>query len=324
MHGPVNERYLLYGGLAVVFVTAFLASFFVTGGADASPGTVDTALGTFEASFFKIDNSEEVWMGFTTPVEPGTSRMVAEPVIPIAGTEDWPTWRYRANSDGIRDDEVPAEKPANTTRILVLGNSLAMGNFVNESARFTERLQDRLNAASGGRRYRVINAGVPSAGMFDFFVFLQTIGIRYDPDIVLVHFERRSDISRAEHLKRMNTLYRRGPEQAARQADLAVEEAYMEQVTWNTSETRIYGRWIARFSHRHNITPVLLPATTTSRMELYRRWADRINASIIPPPPGHNRSRHRFADNHYTPDGHRWLAAHLHEQLKPVLGDIRG
>lgn len=318
---------LWIGVLIAVFAGSALLSMAVLD-ADRN-GTVETGIGTFSTSFFKIPNDREAWMGFTVPVEPGTARVVTEPVIPVEGAEEFPSWYYRSNSDGIRDEEVPAEKPANTTRILVLGNSVTMGNLVNESARFTELLQARLENGSA-RDYRVINAGVPSAGMFDHHLFLRTIGLDYRPDVVIVQFGRLSDISRAENRRLALTLQNMTDSmEAARDAEITIGGRYLDRLTWQESEVRTIGARIAALAHANNITPVFLTTEDVEheRLERYRRWAAENGAVFVGPPPRfreNDREVYRFADGHYRANGHRWLATHLDAELAPVPGDTGG
>jgi hypothetical protein len=64
------------------------------------------------------------------------------------------------NALGFRDREPPVEKRSDTTRIVVLGDSVAMGFAVPFAASFPSRLEARLEAATPGRDFEVISLAV--------------------------------------------------------------------------------------------------------------------------------------------------------------------
>lgn len=313
----------LNGVLLAVFVAAAVLSFTLLGGgsSDTVTGMVETPAGTFEVSFFKMAADEKLWTGFTVPVAPDTDSLVGEPsYFGESRLDDYPVWHLRTNSHGIRDEPVE-DAAANTTRILVLGNSVTMGSFVNESDRFTELLQARLNRESDRRRYRVINAGVPGAGMFDQLLFLQMFWQDYRPDIIVSQFVRYSDVSRAENRNLAIHMDRAAAsEQEARVSESTVEVAYLNRLTWATSDVRAYGADLAAFAREHGMTPVFLTTENVSaaRLETYAGWAAENGAVFVGPPPrfaARERSVYRFADGHYRENGHRWLADHLYAEL---------
>ena len=68
----------------------------------------------------------------------------------------------RTNSFGLRDPERALEKPPNTTRIMVLGDSITFGWGCPQDATFCALLEKSLNdrPLTPGRKYEVINTGV--------------------------------------------------------------------------------------------------------------------------------------------------------------------
>lgn len=95
------------------------------------------------------------------------------------------------NSIGLRDREVPARKSPGTTRILVLGDSIAMGWGVEEKDCFARRLEGKLNrraAETGGPAYEVVNAGVGNFNTVQEWAYFKDAGHRLDPDRVLLAF----------------------------------------------------------------------------------------------------------------------------------------
>lgn len=97
--------------------------------------------------------------------------------------------RGRFNSKGLRDVERAYEKPADVTRILVLGDSFVEALQVSLTEAFCQRLEQRLNAPEGGgRRHEVINTGVQGWGTAQQFLYLKDEGMKYDPDVVILAF----------------------------------------------------------------------------------------------------------------------------------------
>jgi hypothetical protein len=77
----------------------------------------------------------------------------------------WQTFTYEVYSpEHWRTPEFEVKKPANTWRIVVVGECVAFGQGVADGETYAARLQERLDAAGGEVRYEVINAsgGAPS------------------------------------------------------------------------------------------------------------------------------------------------------------------
>jgi GDSL-like Lipase/Acylhydrolase family len=89
------------------------------------------------------------------------------------------------NGQGVRDDDEIGPKASNEKRIVVLGDSLVLSVQVPFEQTFGERLEARLNAATDGTRYRVINAGVQGYGPVEEALFWERIASAVQPDLVL-------------------------------------------------------------------------------------------------------------------------------------------
>lgn len=315
--------------LAAVFLAAFVLSFQAVGTVATDPSGSGTraAPDRLDPAFFKIPNDQERWRGPVIPAPPNRDSLVGGPGAVENSSVDWPVWRYRTNSEGFRDEDVPDEKPPGTVRILVLGDSKTMGSFVNETDRFTEVLQHRLNERDDPRDYRVINLGVPRNGMFDFYMILRSTGMAYDPDIVVTNFAWKSDISRAEHLVLERALQR--SLFASNAAKREHRRDYLTRLSWTDSEVRMYGERIIDLARRNGVIPIMMttPDPAGSRLDRYRRWAADQGGLFVGPPPAFRAapaSRYAFPDSHHTPEGHRIIADHLYDEITPTLGDIDG
>lgn len=87
------------------------------------------------------------------------------------------------NSLGFRSPELPRghrEEP----RILVLGDSITLGDYVNEDQTYPSRIEAYLK--KDGAPIRVVNAGIGSADIHNEYEILSEAGIQSEPDIVLI------------------------------------------------------------------------------------------------------------------------------------------
>ncbi len=105
------------------------------------------------------------------------------------------------NSKGLRDEEVPYEKPEDEYRALALGDSFTAGLEIEQDEVWTEVLEDSL--ASKGKA-QVINAGTRGYGTDQEYLFLKNEGVKYDLDVVIVAFYVNDplDNNRAYHTGR--------------------------------------------------------------------------------------------------------------------------
>ena len=108
-------------------------------------------------------------------------------------TLDWshgylyPPFRLQTNSKSfLNDQEFKYEKPENTFRILMLGNSIFMGLGVKNKELFSKNLEDILNKHSINKRVQVINFSGVAWSSIQFFTFMVTEGYKYSPDLVII------------------------------------------------------------------------------------------------------------------------------------------
>ena len=90
------------------------------------------------------------------------------------------------NSKGLRDEEIPYEKPPGGYRVLALGDSFLAATHVRQDQMMTKLLQGLLRERLAPRPVDVVNAGVSGYGQAQEYVYLETEGYRYAPDVVLV------------------------------------------------------------------------------------------------------------------------------------------
>jgi len=101
------------------------------------------------------------------------------------------------NAHGWHDIDHTWEKPAGVFRILLLGDSYVEALQVPVEQIFYRRLERRLNEtpASDTRRFETIGLARSGWGTAQQLVALETIGLRYRPDLVILCFLPDNDFS---------------------------------------------------------------------------------------------------------------------------------
>ena len=100
------------------------------------------------------------------------------------------------NREGFRDHEHEIEKPDNTVRIAVLGDSMAESFSVPIEHTFWSVLEDRLASCGtfSGRDVEVLNFSVSGYGTAQELLTLRNNALKYSPDIVLLAFYTGNDV----------------------------------------------------------------------------------------------------------------------------------
>lgn len=94
--------------------------------------------------------------------------------------------RIANNVLGFREPRLPAPKPRDTIRIVTVGDSFTQGYGVDASASYPRLLEKLLQHRDPVHRYEVINLGVPGTNPLDYLGNLRDVGLRYQPDVVVV------------------------------------------------------------------------------------------------------------------------------------------
>lgn len=92
------------------------------------------------------------------------------------------------NSDGWRDDEFYLEKPADTKRIVVLGDSVAFGWGVEKDERYSEVLEELLGSAFTEFKWEVYVFSAPGYSLFNEVEVLKEQALLYDPDLIIYSY----------------------------------------------------------------------------------------------------------------------------------------
>lgn len=92
------------------------------------------------------------------------------------------------NSQGLRDFEYSQRKPADTFRILVLGDSVSYAYGQDMRDGFAKVLERRLNAVKDKKyaKIEVINTAHNGFHILDQYNYLRLYGLQYSPDVVVM------------------------------------------------------------------------------------------------------------------------------------------
>lgn len=157
-----------------------------------STGTVDLTGQFYQQNPALADSSERCNVGdyIWNTLHQENVEIFRKPSHPgMAGFE------VKTNSYGLRDKEYSLEKPENTTRIVVIGDSFTYGFGLNRSERYTHILEEKMERK--GYNTEVINVAVPGWGMTSYSKATKEIAVKFKPDIVVIGFWGEDEISRA-------------------------------------------------------------------------------------------------------------------------------
>ena len=100
----------------------------------------------------------------------------------------WGDVEVSINSKGLRGPEIPYDRTPNRSRILYLGDSVTFGyKLAPYEVTFPSRLGARVESEFGIATDS-INAGVGGYSPWQYLGFLETEGLRYSPDLIVLSF----------------------------------------------------------------------------------------------------------------------------------------
>ena len=99
------------------------------------------------------------------------------------------------NAAGCRDKDYSFEKPKNTIRGIVIGDSFTMGSGVNIEETYHSQMEKTLNQNTKGIQYELINLGVSGYNLLNYLGVLEEKVLKYDPDFLIIGFYSRNDVN---------------------------------------------------------------------------------------------------------------------------------
>lgn len=123
------------------------------------------------------------------------------PVLLTPKQQGWfvtPSQEYysyiQSNSAGFYDYEHPLAKPANTYRILLLGDSFVASLQTSKNQTIAKQLEDQLNQSHLPQHIEVIAMGMGDTGTAQQYLALHSYGLKYQPDLVIAMFLSANDL----------------------------------------------------------------------------------------------------------------------------------
>ena len=104
------------------------------------------------------------------------------------GDDYYGSAHYKINSKGLRSPHSEYRKPADTRRILHLGDSVTIGHGLPYEGTSAYILEEMLGELHRGYAVQVINAGCDGYSPWQEYEFLRSEGYKYEPDLVMVGF----------------------------------------------------------------------------------------------------------------------------------------
>lgn len=171
----------------------------------------------------------------------------------------------RINENGLRDREHSYERQNDIERILVLGDSFAWGYGVEESERFSQRLEEALDV-------EVINAGVSGYSTDQELLWYRTEGIKYETDLVILLVAGNDVGDNDQEL--VNTIYYK--------PKFVIEEGQLVPIGYPVPKTSPKGRFIYSLSQRSALAYFLVQRYFDA-LSLYSRLnvkSDQTDSSV--------------------------------------------
>jgi hypothetical protein len=96
---------------------------------------------------------------------------------------------FTTSSLALRDREYAVPKPAGTFRIVMLGDSFTEGAGLADDQTVAKRVEAELRRGACGDHVDVVNTGHGSYSPILEYLLLRDVGLRLQPDLVLVNFD---------------------------------------------------------------------------------------------------------------------------------------
>lgn len=95
--------------------------------------------------------------------------------------------RYKINSNGLRDYEYPIEKPKDTFRVAIIGDSVTWG-YTELRDTYPKVIEVELKRLYPKKRFEVLNFGIEGTGTLNHIAVLRERVLQYDPDLVILGY----------------------------------------------------------------------------------------------------------------------------------------
>ena len=118
-------------------------------------------------------------------IQPSQNPLRIFEAAPDTTGEGWGT-HITINHAGFRGRDYPAQKPINTYRVVVIGDSIAFGNNLPEDKNYPAVLEKMF--AKSGRSVEVLNLALGGYDTLQEVATLEDIGLAFSPDLVVLGY----------------------------------------------------------------------------------------------------------------------------------------
>jgi len=171
-----NTKKIIYWGIYIIYLLIlvgilFFAYRYLT---ERSPTLTDMAKKDFKnikgSVFTKLDDNKLIYA-----LNPNTSKEHKDIL-------------YCINSDGFRDRDFSINKPQDTIRIVMLGDSFTFGDGLPIEHTIAKQLECILNENNKNNQYEVMNFGISGYNTMSEVIFFEQKALKYKPDIVFIMY----------------------------------------------------------------------------------------------------------------------------------------
>ena len=200
--------------------------------------------------------------------------------------------RIRVNAKGLRGPEIPYERTG-SPRILWLGDSVTFGSKLpSYSQTYPYLVAANLESGVPGLVVETINSGVPGYAIRQECRYLETEGIRYDPDLVVLGFVL-NDVTEKYKLNGLGMPVIPEPLEEARNADSFLKRhSHFYNLLWERYKRLRFGRDVSAGAQHEDEERMNLLIHEPDRPEIRDAW----NATFA-----EIRSVHDICRNHDLP-----------------------
>jgi len=176
------------------------------------------------------------------------------------------------NARGYRGTEHPYEKTPGRVRVVMLGDSIAYSAGVDDDRTFSALLETRR------RDVEVVNLAVGGYGTDQELIKLEREGLRYHPDVVVLHFCLFSDYTDNSLPSALFDARQPKPYFTWDGRTLVKHDAHLK-----LSPLRRVAQWLSDYSHLYNRLRVLLGLRRAKRQPgVWAERKQRVEADIGP------------------------------------------
>ena len=133
-----------------------------------------------------------VTIGYTGFLQPAKDQYVWYEVKPNLD-ELFKMKPIHTNSQGLRDKEYALEKPKNTLRVVVIGDSFTFGDGVGDEAIYHALAEQQLTEKSDSLSIEFLNFGVAGYDLLNYYGVIESKAMAYNPDLILIGFCGNND-----------------------------------------------------------------------------------------------------------------------------------